>query len=157
MGEYEYSLSIQSPPDELFSFVADVRNVTRFVPMIGGADSPSHGRVRIWGQADGRPYDADGYVLADDDLRLVEWGLDGHLSYRGWIRVVGPDGAPVSRLTIHLSLLPVPGRPRDLDDLDDGRDPARDAEIRGVLERAVHSIQHLVEGRAARLEHQVLV
>lgn len=152
MGEFEYSLTIQAAPDELFAFVANVESLPSYLPAVRHADSPSHGRVRVRGTFQGQPYEVEGYILADYELRRLEWGTDGAwgpdraVQYRGWLQVIGPDGTTSSRLTVHLSFSQPVGGLNTAARYDGERDPA----ISGALEQAVRSIQRIVERRAAK-------
>ncbi len=99
MPEFEQSLRMQAPPDRVMAFVADFRNLPRYVPTTKDVQPEGEDRVHVQGEAQGHSYDADGYLRRSEGG--LEWGADEGY-YNGWLRVE-PDGEG-SQVTVGISL-----------------------------------------------------
>jgi uncharacterized protein YndB with AHSA1/START domain len=145
MPEYEHTQTMLASPDEVFAFVSDVRNLPRYLPTTKSAQPQDEGRVRVQGEANGRPYDSDGYFRADPMARRLEWGADEPGRYSGWLAVSGEQSA--SEVTVHLSFGPASDLPERIDENSPGERP-----IQQGLEASLASIQNLVEGQGGNVE-----
>ena len=143
MPEYEHTQTIHASPDEVFAFVSDVRNLPRYLPTTKGAEPQGEGRVR--GEANGHPYDSDGYFRVDEAARRLEWGADEEGKYSGWLTVSGEESA--SLVTVHLSFGPATDLPERIEENSPGERP-----IQQGLEASLASIQNLVEGQGGKVE-----
>ena len=143
MAEYEQTLTMRASPDEIISFVADVRNMPKYLPTTKGAQPQGDDRVRVQGEANGHRYDSDGYLRRDIEGKRLEWGADEGY-YSGWIQV-RPGGEDLSAVTVHISLRGAPpgadpsGKPGD-DDINEG------------LVASLTSIRNHVEGTGGKVE-----
>ena len=91
----------------VFDFVADVRNLPKYLPTTKDAQAQSEDRVRVQGEAQGHRYDSDGYLPPDTGALWLEWGADeGYHS--GWLQVRPEDER--SSITVHISLRGHPPR-----------------------------------------------
>lgn len=143
MPEYEFAGSVNAPPDVVFTFVSDVRNLPRYLPTTHAAEPRGNERVRVRGEAEGRQYDSDGYFRADPSARRLEWGADeGH--YSGWLAILGDAGR--SQVTVHLSF-----KDTDLPQQIEER-ASEPRPIQKGLEAGLLSIRNLVEGRGGKVE-----
>jgi hypothetical protein len=141
MVEYERARRIQVSPDEVFAFVADIRNFPAYLPTVQSADSPAEDRVAIEGRNDGHGYRDDGWIHVDTNRRRLEWG-DDERNYSGWMSVSGEDGA--TEVVAHLSFPPhfdASGRPLS-GEASEEPDPIEES-----LEAAMESLRNLLEGR----------
>jgi hypothetical protein len=155
MPEYEGSRLIQIPPSEVFSFVADVRNLQGYVPTVRSAEPLPNGRVRVAGVKGQTQYVDDGSLKIDEDRRRVEWQADER-NYRGWLEVGDEDG--LARIFVHLSFSPekipeadplVPDEPLREDKPVLGRN-ADDDPISVSLDAALRSLHDILEGRGGK-------
>lgn len=144
-GEYEDNLTIRADPNAVFNFVADVRNLPKYMPTTKGAQSQGEARVRVQGEAQGQSYDSDGYLRRGDQRNRLEWGSDEGY-YSGWLQV-RPDG-DVSNVTVHISLR---GHPPGADE-GTAPDPAQ---VKEGLRKGLQSIRNHVEGRGGKEEPSV--
>ena len=142
MGEYEETLTVAAGPDEVFGFVADVRNLPKYLPTTKGAQSQGVDRVRVQGEAQGHRYDSDGYLRPDEGAKRLEWGADEGY-YSGWMQVA-PDGDG-SNVTVHISLR---GHPPGADQ---GSAPPPE-QVQEGLRKGLESIRNHVEGRGGKEE-----
>ena len=97
--------------------------------------------MRVQGEAEGHPYDADGWFHANAADQRLEWGSDGERQYKGWMDIA-PQGQS-SKVTVHLSF-----DPNQVMDSQSGRD----AKINEGLEAALQSIKNHVEGQGGKVE-----
>ena len=140
MNEFEHSLTVQASGEEVFDFVADVRNMPRYLPTTRSAEPQGRDRVRMQGEAKGHAYDADGYLRQDRQKLRLEWGADER-HYSGWLQVK-PQG-DASQVTVHLTFREQPGK---------GGYTASDSDINEGLIKSLESIRNLVEGRGGKVE-----
>lgn len=138
-GEYEETISVDAPLERVFDFVADVRNMPKYLPTTQHAETQGEGRVRVTGEAHGHHYDADGFLRADRAQNRLEWGADEH-DYSGWM-LVGDDGEGTS-VTVHISMHKKPG----------GEHAPSPDEVREGIRRGLQSIKNQVEGRGGKQE-----
>lgn len=141
-GEYEERLSMRASPDQVFDFVADVRNLPRYLPTTKDAQAQGEERVRVQGEAQGHRYDSDGYLRRNADANRLEWGADEGY-YSGWLQA-RPDGDG-SEVTVHISLR---GHPPGADQSDA---PAPE-QVQEGLRKGLESIRNQVEGRGGKEE-----
>lgn len=140
MKEFEHSLTVGAPAESVFDFVADVRNMPRYLPTTRGAQPQGEDRVQVQGEAKGHAYAADGYLRQDRQNLRLDWGADER-HYSGWLRVE-PQG-DASQVTVHLTFQQLPGR---------GEYAASESDIHQGLVTALQSIRNLVEGRGGKVE-----
>ena len=144
IGEYEETLEVDASPDNVFEFVADVRNLPRYLPTTKDAQSQGKDRVRVQGGAQGQTYDSDGYLRPDARAHRMEWGADEGY-YSGWLQVKPEGGTGRSNVTVHISLRGhPPGAP-------EGRAPSRD-QVREGVRKGLKSIKNFLEGRGGKEE-----
>lgn len=142
-GQYEESLTIPAPPDTIFDFVADVRNLPDYLPTTTNAQPQQGERVRVQGKAAGHPYDADGFLRADRDRYQLEWGADEGY-YAGQLQI-RPLGNEQSDVTVRLTFT---GSPPGADH---GEGPS-EADIREGMRNALESINNQVTGQGGKQE-----
>ena len=140
MPDYERSLTMRARPDDVLAFVSDIRNMPRYMPTTKQAEDAGPERVHVAGEANGHPYDAEGYLRRKDGG--LEWGADEG-GYSGWLKV-RPEGDSTA-VTIGISLRGVPP----------GADPAQtpsDDDINEGLRKGLESIKNQVEGTGGKVE-----
>ncbi len=145
MPEYEQSLTVQAAPDVVFDFIADARNMPKYLPTVQRAEPQEGERVHMEGDAKGHHYDSDGHLHADHAALRLEWGSDGEHAYSGWMQVVDAEDGQ-SKVTVHLSFAPPPDISANLEKSGD-----RDAVINEELQTALQSIQNEVEGKGGKV------
>lgn len=148
VSDYEHSLTVRAAPDAVFDFVSDVGNLPQYLPTTMSAEPQPGERVRVRGEAGGHEYDSDGYFRADTSSRRLEWGSDGENNYSGWLRVDEADAGAASDITVHLSFAPRPELGERLDE----QTGDRDRTIQEGMEKALVSIQNIVEGQGGKVE-----
>lgn len=146
MAEYEASLFISADPQTIFDFISDVRNMPRYLPTTHRAEAQGPDRVRVQGEANGHPYDSDGWFKVDRTEYRMEWGSDGETRYSGWMEIDGDDGG--SEVVVHLSFEPRPDQEQRFQEQAGSRDRA----INEGLHAALQSISNIVKGEGAKVE-----
>jgi hypothetical protein len=135
---------VQAPPDDVFAFVSDVRNMATFLPTVETAQLQPEGRVRVRGEVEGHAFEDDGWFRVDEARRRLEWGSDEH-DYSGWLTVAAANGG--SQVVAHLSLPPYvteSGRPLT------GAPSGASDQVERSLEAALDSLRNLMEGRGRK-------
>jgi uncharacterized protein YndB with AHSA1/START domain len=74
--EIRHRQRIAAPPERVNAVVADVANLTTYVPTTKAAQAVPGGKIRVRGEARGHPYDSDGSFRADEAARGIEWGVE---------------------------------------------------------------------------------
>ena len=97
--QHEHTDHIAASPDAVYSAIADVSNLPRFVPQMTAARRSEGDRVEIAARYEGREQHGEVSFRADDGERKIEWSAPS--GYHGWMQVQ-PDGEG-SRLTLFLN------------------------------------------------------
>jgi uncharacterized membrane protein len=145
MASYQESMSISASADQVFDFIADIRNLPKYIPTTKSAQPDDEGgeRVQVQGEAHGHQYNADGYLRADRQNHRLEWGADEQY-YSGRMEVQ-PKGNNQSQVTVEITL-------RDNPPGADEGDKPSDADIHEGLRKALESIQNQVTGQGGKEE-----
>lgn len=121
--EHEHTDFVAASPERVFSALADLENLPRYVPQVIGAERIDADRVRIRARYEGHTQEGEAWFRADDAEHRIEWGSpDG--GYHGWIEVT-PEREG-SRLRLFLATV---------------HGDAPDSEVMGTLD----AIRRLVE------------
>jgi hypothetical protein len=110
MGEYTGRIEIGRPPAEVFAFLADVRNMPRYLPTVTHVGPQGHhddhDDVAVEGEAEGKQYRNDGWVKAEPESRRMTWGSHSLQDYHGALEV--KDASSGCAVELRLSLTPKP-------------------------------------------------
>ncbi len=98
--EHEHTQHVAAPPDRVFSALADIGNLPRYVPQVTAAERLDGGRVKIQARYEGHTQEGVGWFRTEESDRSIEWGADG-TSYHGRIQVNEDEDG--SRLTLFLA------------------------------------------------------
>jgi hypothetical protein len=102
--QHEHTEHVAAAPDAVYSAIADVSNLPKFVPQMTGARESGDGHVEVDARYQGQEQHGQASFKADGHARRIEWGSDS--GYHGWMQVdADGDG---SRLTLFLDT-PHPG------------------------------------------------
>ncbi len=147
--DFEQSITVAAPADQIFAFLADVRNVPQYLPTVRDAQPQQGERIRTQGQVGDRTYDADGHFRVDQQSHRLEWGSDGENDYSGWMQVEG-NGDSQSQVTVHIHYAPSPEVAQRMAE----RSPEHSFEsaMREGITRTLESIQRLCEGTGSKQE-----
>lgn len=147
MSEYEQSIMINAPRQQIEAFVADVKNLPKYLPTTKQAMPEPGERVRVKGDAHGHHYDSDGYFHMDQNRHRMEWGSDGEEVYRGWLAFQEENQDKTTKLTVHLTFEPNPKMKQELAQPTSSQDET----IRRELEASLKSIKNIIEGHGGKL------
>jgi carbon monoxide dehydrogenase subunit G len=98
--EHEQTTRIPVAPERLYRTIADIGNLSRFIPPVRSVRRTDAQHVEVDAEYEGHEQHGQAWFRTDDDARRVEWGAEGQ-PYRGWMQVE-PDGE-ASRLTLHVT------------------------------------------------------
>lgn len=118
MGDYDNSITVAVGPERLFSYLADVENLPRYMPRLTSARPHDGDRVTVTAHID--PPDApeqdvtsEAWIRVVEEGRSLEWGAPGPHDYRGRLHVAPGDDASHSRLSVELHTENAEGPPVD--------------------------------------------
>ena len=137
---FEHSTTIDASPDEVYAFMSKVENLPKYLPTTHAAQPQQGDRVRVQGEAQGHPYNSDGYFRQDAAAHRIEWGADEGY-YSGYLEVTAQGSG--SSMTVHLSFSGGPPAGQG-DAPGEGNAPNPD-QIQEGLVKALESIKNFVE------------
>lgn len=98
--EHEQTMKIPVDADRLYRTIADIGNLTRFIPPLQSVRRTDPDHVEVDAEYQGHHQHGQAWFRTDDAARRVEWGSEGQ-PYRGWMQVE-PSGDG-SQLTLHVT------------------------------------------------------
>lgn len=101
MGNYRFYESADLAADRVFGYLADVRNLPRYLPQMTSAVPVGGDKVRVEARVDGRTESGEAWMRIDRERWRVEWGAERPSDYSGKL-VISDDGP--ARCTIELDL-----------------------------------------------------
>ncbi|WP_409494583.1 SRPBCC family protein [Amycolatopsis sp. cmx-11-12] len=107
MGNYQQSITIDVPPALLFAYLADVRNLPKYMPRLTSAEPAGGNKVDVTAHID--PHDAPeqevagrAWVNVVEDGKRLEWGATGPHDYRGELQIGPGDTQQNATLVVEL-------------------------------------------------------
>ena len=140
-SSFESSLTYDVAAGAVYPYVADVKNMPKYMPTAKWAESAGGERVRVKGGGEGFSYDTEGYMKRDEDNGVLEWGSDKDI-YQGYLQVI-PIGDSSCQVKIRLTFK---GDHYD-------KIPAQD--VREGLQSALLSIKNVVENDGGKIKPPV--
>ena len=101
MGSYRYTGSADFSAERVFDYLADIRNLPRYLPSMTAAEPQGGDRVHVEAKVDGRSESGEAWMRVDRERWRIEWGSEGPNDYHGELEI--SDGGP-DRCTIELDL-----------------------------------------------------
>ena len=145
MSEYEHALRSNAAPDDIFRFVADVRNRPTYMSNIYSALPQENDRVRVQGAMEGHYYDVDGFFRVDRHQHHIAWGTDGPQQYRGW-RALQPEADGATKVTVHLAFDAPASSPQPVTQ----HTSDHDRTMQHLLEQMLQSLKNHCEHRGGK-------
>ena len=102
MLEYERTAKVNAGPEDAFRFLADPKNLPKYVASMSLARPEQGDHLRVAAEVQGRHEEGDAHFVADSDRRRMEWGAEGQSGYRGSIDVSGSDGGSAVHIRLHV-------------------------------------------------------
>jgi len=99
MPDYEQTASVDAEPDDLFDYLADVKHMPEYLPILTEADASGE-QVVVEADIHGDTRRAEGWLHVDALERRMEWGAQAG-PYHGWLQV-DPGDLSGSLVTIHV-------------------------------------------------------
>ncbi|MGI8694498.1 MAG: SRPBCC family protein [Geodermatophilaceae bacterium] len=100
MGDYQQAQDIDAPAQQLFDYLADVRNLPKYFDSMTSAEPAAGEAVHVVADVHGTKREGEAWFRVDRDAQHLEWGSEGDSDYRGSLDVSG-DG-PKSTVTVSL-------------------------------------------------------
>ncbi len=101
MPEYEQTGTIMAEPDALFDYLAEVRNLPEYLPILTEAEAAGPDLAVVTTDIHGDEQHTEGWLHIDGLERRMEWGT--REGYNGWLQVEPDDAGTGSVVTIHLA------------------------------------------------------
>jgi len=140
MGDYTGRIDIHRPAEEAFAFLADIGNMPRYLPSVRQARAEGGDRIVLDGEAEGRAWQAEGWMDVDPERQQMRWGSDALVYYKGELQVTGQGDRCQVELRLHLVPLPhIAARMVE-------KSGSVEAGLKHALERTLESIRQAVEG-----------
>jgi uncharacterized membrane protein len=107
MGDYDDSITVNAPPERLFTYLADVGNLPRYLPRLREVTPLENGEFRVSARIDpdGQPErDVQGtaWMRVVAEGKRLEWGAEGPNNYHGSLNVEPGEVGGTARLTVTL-------------------------------------------------------
>ncbi|MCP9946980.1 SRPBCC family protein [Streptomyces somaliensis] len=131
MSEYERSLTMPAPPEQVYDQAADVGRLEEWLPgdlHVHAGEPPA-----VTVHEDRTDEDTPALLKSRKEQMRLEWGTRGEGSYAGWLQVAGIDSG-ASEVTVHLSFF------------DEAHDPG-ERHVTEALERSLHRLREQVRLR----------
>ena len=88
MPTYKSSVSIEARPEEVFTFLSDVRNLPTFVEGMAAAEPLGGEAVRVTVDIEGEQRTGEAWFrIKEGHHPRIEFGVEGPHGYRGWLEV----------------------------------------------------------------------
>jgi uncharacterized protein YndB with AHSA1/START domain len=139
MEEYTGRIAIDRTPAEVFAFLADIRQMPRYLPTVRQVEPAGTDRVVVAGEVDGHAYRDEGWLRMDGPARRMRWGTGDGGDYRGELVVHDVGGR--AEVEVRLTLSPQPALARRLQE----QHGQVGHGMRVALERALGSIKAACE------------
>ena len=154
MADYERSMSIDAPPEDVFAWLTDVNNLPGYLPPVTAASIEGPAAEGSPGQKvkmslefpNGTTFDSEGYLATDERERRMEWGAETDRDYSGWL-TVGNHGEGGSEVVVHLSF----GERSVESDIQEGAPADRDPVEEGI-DATLESIRRQIEEGAGKVQ-----
>lgn len=111
MADFVRSTVVNAPADQLFDFLADVRNLPRYFDRMESAEPVAGDAVEVVADLpDGGEVTGEAWFRVDRERNMLRWGSEGDSDYNGQL-VVSGDGS-TSRIDLKLHTVDT-GPPQD--------------------------------------------
>ncbi|MEP7342318.1 MAG: SRPBCC family protein [Acidobacteriota bacterium] len=147
MHEYHQSKKVQAPVDQVFDFVAEIKNLPQYLPTVHKASPQAGERIQVEGEVGGHRYKSDGYFRVDRKNRRLEWGSDGENNYSGSLDVK-EAGDAASEVAVNIQFDPKPELAKKFDEQGEDRHQV----INDGINKALVSIKNICEGKGGKVE-----
>lgn len=130
MGDFTDSTTVDVPPQALFAYLSEVKNLPKYFARMTSARPGDGEEVHTTARMpDGTEVEGDAWFRVSDSSQRIEWGSEGASDYHGSLDVnAAGDG---SEVVVHLHTTRVP----------DG-----DEQVMGGVRETLASIKEQAEG-----------
>lgn len=101
MGDYQKSQDVDAPAQQLFDYLADVRNLPKYFEAMTDAEPAQGEAVHVVADVHGTRRDGEAWFRVDHDGRHLEWGAEGGSGYRGGLDVTGDEAHSTVTVSLH--------------------------------------------------------
>lgn len=101
MGDYQQAQDIDASAQELFDYLADIRNLPRYFESMTSAEPADGEAVHVVADVHGIRREGQAWFRVDHDRRQLEWGSEGDSGYRGSLDVTGEGATSTVTVSLH--------------------------------------------------------
>ena len=149
MPVYEEAITIKAGANAIFAFASDAANMPKYLSTVTeardqGKGEGGEGRILMKGEANGHPYQSDGWIKYVEGQNTMTWGSDGENDYSGSLEV--DDAFEGSLVTVRLNFEPKGEIEGNLEE----QTGSRDESIREGLRTSLQSLKNHIEGTGGK-------
>ena len=100
MGDYQRSIEVSAPAEQLFGYLSDVRNLPRYFSAMTSAEPAGGESVAVSATVNGTDERGEAWLRVDRRQQRLEWGSEGPGNYHGRLVVAGD--ATTSSVTVFI-------------------------------------------------------
>lgn len=100
MPDYQHSVTVNTPPDTLFDYLSDIRNLPKYFSRMTSAKTAGPNEVYVTANVQGREEEGKAEFHVDKAGKKLRWSSEGPNDYHGELEVRGDGGQ--SRVTVKL-------------------------------------------------------
>lgn len=101
MGDYQKDQVVDAPAQQLFDYLADVRNLPRYFSSMTSAEPAEGEAVHVVAVVHGTRREGEAWFRVDHDRKHLEWGSEGDSGYRGSLDVTGDEERSTVTVSLH--------------------------------------------------------
>ncbi len=102
MADYRATVQTRAPARQVFDYLVDPENLTRYVPGIVSVAPAGEDKLHVVAEVGDRQVEADGWMNVDANGLVVDWGAEGPDDYHGQMQL-HDDGDGVTGVLATLS------------------------------------------------------
>lgn len=102
MADFEQTQTVDASAEDVFTYLADVRNLPRYFPHMTDARPTGGEDVEVAARVDGDEHRSHAWFRADEQAQRIMWGSENDDGYEGWLTIEGDGALPPTRLVLHL-------------------------------------------------------
>ena len=87
MADYEARTELGADADEVFHYLSDVANLSRYFTRMTSAEPGDGEEVHVTADLGDRTVEGDAWFRVDNDAHTLTWGSEGATNYHGQLQV----------------------------------------------------------------------
>ena len=102
MPDYTHQAHVDAPAQDLFDYLAQVRNLPDYFPIMTRAEPAEKGEaVETTANLHGRPVESEAWFHVDSEKKTLRWGSEGDNDYHGELSVTAEQTGSTVTVSLH--------------------------------------------------------